>query len=87
MFAEHRKECREERCGEAGKEDCLDLDDRVGRASPLWEGRRIIPERGVVDLVDEDPEEGGGLIIRIWLEVGMYFNDECRGDGGEQTSL
>jgi hypothetical protein len=51
------------------------------------EVRRVATERGVVHLVKEDSEESGGLLGRVWLELGMDLDDEGRGDGGEQTSL
>jgi hypothetical protein len=53
----------------------------------LWEGGNIISECGVVDLVNEDPEEGSGFVTRVGLELGVDFDDECGRDGGEQTSL
>ena len=87
MFAEHRKE-RGEKCGgETGVEDGLDLDYRARRTCPLWEGRGVVSEGGIVDLVDEDTEEGDSLITRIGLELRLDIDDESRGDGGEKTSL
>jgi hypothetical protein len=65
----------------------LDVDHRWGRACPLWEGGNVVSERGVVDLVNEDPEEGGCLVTRVGLQLRVDFDDECGGDGGEQTSL
>jgi hypothetical protein len=65
----------------------LDVDYRAGRAHPLWKGRRVVAEGGVIDLVNKDAEESGGLAVRIWFEFGVDLDDECGGDGGEQTSL
>jgi hypothetical protein len=53
----------------------------------LWEGGNVVSEGGVVDLVDKDAEESGGLVVRVLLEVRVDLDDECRGDGGEQTGL
>jgi len=53
----------------------------------LWEGRNVVAERGVVELVDQDAEESRYLVVRVLLEVRVDVDDERRGDGGEQTSL
>jgi hypothetical protein len=63
------------------------VDYRAGRASPLWESGRVVPEGGVVDLVKKKTEEGSGHVVRVLLDVGVDFDDERRGDGREQTSL
>ena len=55
----------------------------MGRAGPLWEGGSIVPEGGVVDLVDKDAEESGSLLTRIRLELRLDIEDESRGDEGE----
>ena len=47
----------------------------------------VAAKGGVVDLVDEDAEESGGLIVGVGLELGVDLDDECGGDSGEQTSL
>ena len=65
----------------------MDLDNRVGRTCPLWYRGRVVSEGSVVDFVDEDAEKGSSLIVRVGLEVGVDFDNECRGDGREQTSL
>jgi hypothetical protein len=49
----------------------------------LWKGGRIVAKGGIVDLVDEDTEEGGGFVVRVRLELGVDLDDECGGDGGE----
>ena len=54
---------------------------------PLRKGGSVASERGVVDLVDEDAEEGGSLIARVGLELRLDIKDESGRDGGEQTSL
>ena len=53
----------------------------------MWERGRVVPKRGVVDLVDEDAEESNSLVTRVGLELRLDIEDECGGDGGEQTSL
>jgi len=63
------------------------MDYRLGRAGPLWEGRNVVAECGVVDLVNQDAEESRCLVVRVLLELGVDVDDECGGDGGEQTSL
>jgi hypothetical protein len=63
------------------------VDYRAGRTSPLWDGGGVIAEGGVVDLVDKNTEESGGLVVRIRLELGIDLDDECGGDCGKQTSL
>jgi len=87
LLAEHRKESGEERSGETREEDCLNLDNHVWGTSPLWEGRNVVAKGGVVDLVDQDMEEGGGLVIWIGLEFGIGLDDKGRGYGRKQTSL
>jgi len=59
----------------------------VWGAGPLRYCRDVVAEGGVVDLVDENAEECGGLIVGVGLELGVDLNDECGGDGGEQTGL
>jgi len=63
------------------------LDYRAGGACPLWEGGGIISESSIVDLVDENAEKSRGYVVRVLLEVGVDLDDECGGDGGEQTGL
>jgi len=87
LLSKHRKEGGEEGSGEACVEDGLDLDDHVWGTGPLWKGGRVVSEGGVVDLVDEDTEEGDGLVVRVGPELRLDIDDECGGDGGEQTSL
>ena len=63
------------------------MDYLLRRTCPLWEGRNVVAERGVVELVDQDAEESRYLVVRVLLEVRVDVDDERRGDGGEQTSL
>ena len=37
--------------------------------------------------MNEDAEEGRRFVVRVRLEVGVDLDNECGGDGGEQTSL
>ena len=53
----------------------------------MWKGWNTVPERGVVDLIDEDAQQGSSLVVRIGLELGVDIEDKCRCDGGEQASL
>ena len=55
----------------------------MGRAGPLWEGGSVVSEGSVVDLVDEDAEEGDSLVTRVGLELGLDVDDEGGGDCGE----
>jgi len=87
LLSKHRKEGGEEGSGEARVKDSLDLDDHVWGTGPLREGGRVVSEGGIVDLVDEDTEEGGSLTVRVGSELGLDIDDEYGGDGGEQTSL
>lgn len=59
----------------------------VGRAGPLREGGDIISEGGVINLIDEDPEERGRLCTRVRLKLRIDLDDECGGDGRKQASL
>jgi len=63
------------------------MDNCGWRAGPLRDSGNVAAEGGVVDLVDEDAEESGGLIVGVGLELGVDLDDECGGDGGEQTGL
>ena len=53
----------------------------------MWEGGSVVPERGVVDLVDENTKEGGSLFTGVRLELRSYVDDEGRSDGGKQSGL
>ena len=53
----------------------------------MWKDGRVASESGVVDLVYKNAEEGCSLIVRVLLQVGLDIDDECGGDGGEQTGL
>ena len=59
------------------------MDDCLGRTGPLGKGGSVTSERGVVDLVDEDAEEGGGLVTRVRLKLRLDVEDECGRDSGE----
>jgi len=62
--------------------------DICGRGTgPLRDRGNVVAESSIVDLVDEDTEESGGLVIGVRLELGVDLDDECGGDGREQTSL
>ena len=80
MLAKHRQEGGEERSGEACEQDGLDLNYRVWGSCPLWESGNVVAECGVVDLVNQDAQQSGSLIVWIGLELRVDFDDECRGD-------
>ena len=63
------------------------MNNRAGRASPLCEGRGVVSECSMVYMVNEDPEEGMGLVVGVGLKLRVDLVDECGGDGGEQTRL
>lgn len=63
------------------------MDQRAGRACLLEKSGNVISECGVIDLVDQDPEESDGLVTRARLEFGVDCDNECRGNSGKQTSL
>lgn len=63
------------------------MDHRAWGASPLGKSRNVAPEGGVIGLVYEDAEEGGGLIAGVWLELGVDIDDECGRDRRKQTGL
>ena len=65
LFSEHCEEGGEERSGEACVKDGLYLDDCVWGTEPLRDRRNVAAKCHVVDLVDEDAEEGGRLFIRV----------------------
>ena len=65
----------------------MDFDYRTGRPGPLRKSGRVIFERRVVNLVDEDSEEGGSLFACVGLQLGVDLDDERGGDSREQTSL
>ena len=59
----------------------------MGRAGPLWESGSVVAKGGVVDLVDQDPEESGGFVVRVRLKLRIDLDDKCGGYSGEQTGL
>ena len=63
------------------------MDNCGGWAGPLWESGNLVSERGIVDLVNKDAEEGSGLVTWVGLKLGADLDDECRSDCGKETSL
>jgi len=86
LLAEHREEGGEERGGEACVQNGLDLDSRGIRTGPLWD-RGGVAEHRIIQLINNDTEEGDGLLVRVRVELRLDLGDEHRSDGGEQTSL
>jgi len=56
-------------------------------AGPLGDCGNVITESGVVDLVDEDTEQGGSLFVWVRLKLRADLDDESGSDCGKQTSL
>ena len=88
LLAQHCDECGEHgdyqtRVHETGHSD--DLARRVSR--DRWDGRGLTRDGGLIESEENCAEEGGRLLVRIGLEVGMDVDDEGRADSGEQTSL
>jgi hypothetical protein len=83
LLAEHRQKGGEEGSGKASEKDGLDLDKRLRRSVPLWESGNVVSERGVIDFVDKDAEEGSSFVAGVRLQLGIDLNDESGGDGGE----
>ena len=81
LFAEHRQEGRKEGDGETGEQDDLNMNNRAGRTNPLWEGGNVVSESGVVDLVNENTEQSGRLVVGVGLELRIDFDYECGSDG------
>src|SRR5258708_6626678 len=63
------------------------MDHRGGRSDPLWESWNVVPEGSVVDFVNKNAEEGGGLVTEVGLKLRVDLDDERGGDGGKQTGL
>ena len=63
------------------------MDCRGGRTGPIWEGGGDVSECGIIDFVNEDPEERMGLVVWIGLELRIDLDDERGCDSGEQTGL
>jgi len=57
----------------------------LGLQRPCVEGGKVVAEGGVIDLVGKDTEESSGLAVWVWLELRVDLDDECGGDGREQT--
>ena len=53
----------------------------------LWERGDVVSKSGVVNLVDEDAEEGSGIGVGVGLQLGVDLNDESTSDCRKQTSL
>ena len=56
---------------------------RARGPSPLWERRNVASEGGVVDLVNEGSEEGGGVDVRVGLQLRIDLDDESGSNGGK----
>ena len=47
----------------------------------------MVSKSGFVDLIEEDVEERGGLVVWIGPEFRIDLDDECGGHGRKQTGL
>ena len=83
LLAEHREKGGEEGSSEACIKDGLDLDDWMRWAGPLGNGGSVVTKGGVVNLVDEDSEEGSSLLACVRPELGLDINDEGRSNSRE----
>ena len=87
LLAKHREEGGEQGDDETGEENCLDINHRAWRTRPLRERGGVVSEGGVVDLVDEDFEEGGGPVTGVRSKLRVDLDDERGSDCRKQTSL
>ena len=88
MLAQHRNECREHGDYETRIHERGHSDDFAGWIFPgRWDGRGLTRDGGLIESEENCAEEGGRLLVRIGLEVGMDIDDEGGADGGEQTGL
>ena len=58
-----------------------------GRPSPLREGGDVVSEGSVVYLVNKYTEEGGGLVARIGLQLGVDLDYKGGGYSRKKTGL
>ena len=88
MLAQHGDECGQQGDHQTRVHQARDC-DRLARWVFLDRrgGRGVTRDGGLVESEEDRAEEGGGLFVRIGLEVGIDIDDEGRADGGEQTSL
>ena len=63
------------------------MDDGSWRSGPLRKSGGVATKGSVVDLMDKDAKEGGGLFVGIRLELGLDLDDESGCYGGKQTGL
>ena len=63
------------------------MDQGGGRSGPCWEAGNVVSEGSAVDLVNQDAEEGNGLVTRVGFELRIDLNDEGGCYSGEQTGL
>ena len=59
------------------------MDHRAERPGPLWEGGNVVSESGAINLVNEDAKEGGGIDVRVGLQLRIDVDDEGRGNCGK----
>ena len=69
--------------GYNGHEDTQEEGDLDGvrqgrRPGRFWESGNVVPEGGIVNLVDKNAEEGVGLITWVGLEFRVDLGDQSR---------
>ena len=88
LLAQHRDERGEHRDYQTRVHETGHSDDLARWVSrDRWDGRGLTRDGGLIESEENCAEEGGRLLVRIGLEVGMDVDDEGRADSGEQTSL
>jgi len=88
LLAQHGDERRQQGDNQTRVHQTRDR-DRLARRIFLNRrgGRGITRDGGLVESEENGTEEGGGLFVRIGLEVGVDVDDEGGADGREQTGL
>ena len=84
MLAQHGDECGKQGDHKTRVHETGDGDNLARRAFlNRWNERGLIGDSGLIESEKDGAEEGGGLLVGIWLEVGMDVDDESGADGRE----
>ena len=88
MLAQHGNKCGEQGDQKTCIHEAGGGDDLARWVFPNGRNCRGLTRGGrLIESEKNCTEEGGGLFVRIGLEVGMDVDDEGRADSGEQTGL
>ena len=88
LLAQHGDECGQQGDNQARVHEAGDRDRLARRISLNRQGgRSLARDGGLVESEENRAEKGGGLLVRIGLEVRVDVDDEGGADGGEQTGL